>query len=393
MNKNDLSIRNTITSTKKQLENLLTEEYITLYNDFEDCDLKLIFSTLHKQIIKCFKSMNSRLPATENSNRYYWADDSRALLQVLKISKKFQEELKNTIYAFKIDEDYEELFDICIDFLKESFGSKIPIGLDTITIYYEIPIFIRVSNKVIRNDNLNFELKLIGNGSYAHVFKYKDDYYNKFFAIKRAKEDLTDKELKRFQREFEIMKELKSPYILEVYYFKKDTNEYCMEYADLTLQKYIDKKNNKLKIEERKSIGLQIIRAFKYIWNKGFLHRDISPNNILLKKYHDVVVVKISDFGLVKIPESDLTKHETELKGSFNDFSDLSQIGFENYDKVHEIYALTRILFFVATRKTRIENQKCDFLEKGTNGDKNKRYKTLEELEKDFSGFLENLEN
>ena len=39
----------------------------------------------------------------------------------------------------------------------------------------------------------NFELKLIGEGSYAHVFKLYDDFYNKSFALKRAKKILMKK--------------------------------------------------------------------------------------------------------------------------------------------------------------------------------------------------------
>lgn len=38
----------------------------------------------------------------------------------------------------------------------------------------------------ISKDN-NFELKMIGEGSYAKVFRYRDEFYNKYFVLKRAK--------------------------------------------------------------------------------------------------------------------------------------------------------------------------------------------------------------
>ncbi len=41
------------------------------------------------------------------------------------------------------------------------------------------------------------------------------------------------------------------------------------------------------------------------------LHRDISLSNVFVKHYEDVDVVKIGDFGLVKIPESNLNKDNT----------------------------------------------------------------------------------
>ena len=92
-----------------------------------------------------------------------------------------------------------------------------------------------------------------------------------------------------------------------------------MEYMDLTLYKYINQNNSKLTIKKRKGICRQILKAFKYIHSKGIFHRDISPNNILVKTYEDIDVIKISDFGLIKIPDSQLTSMWTEFKGSFND--------------------------------------------------------------------------
>ena len=49
----------------------------------------------------------------------------------------------------------------------------------------------------------------------------KDEFYNKYFAMKKANGNLNKEELERFKREYEIMKELSSPYILEVYNYDK----------------------------------------------------------------------------------------------------------------------------------------------------------------------------
>lgn len=49
---------------------------------------------------------------------------------------------------------------------------------------------ITVSSKI---KDYNFFLKIIGEGSYAKVFKYKDDFYDKYFVLKRAKNDLDKK--------------------------------------------------------------------------------------------------------------------------------------------------------------------------------------------------------
>ena len=160
-----------------------------------------------------------------------------------------------------------------------------------------------------------------------------------------------------------------------------------MEYMDLSLDKYIKLNNLKLNYLQRKNIGFQILKAFSYIHSKRLLHRDISPKNILIKEYDDVIVVKIADFGLVRIPNSTLTSVNTEFKGYFND-PNLMIEGFDNYDILHETYALTRLLYFVMTGKTRTDNildpNLQTFILRGLNTDKSKRFQSIEELSEIF---------
>ncbi|MBQ9070192.1 MAG: protein kinase [Clostridia bacterium] len=229
----------------------------------------------------------------------------------------------------------------------------------------------------------SYELKLIGEGSYAQVFRYKDSFYDYQFVVKRAKKNLTEKELIRFKREFEQMKSLSSPYVVEVYSYNYEKNEYIMEYMDCTLDKYISENNGRLTFSQRKSIVLQILRAFKYIHSKDMLHRDICPKNVLLKLYDDARVVKISDFGLVKIPDTELTSVSTEYKGYFND-PELRLEGFNTYCIIHETYAITRLVYFVMTGRTnteKIENVDLkNFVIQGLSSDKKKRFQDIDEL-------------
>lgn len=243
-----------------------------------------------------------------------------------------------------------------------------------------------------QNPTASYELKLIGEGSYAQVFKYIDNFYKHTFVLKRAKKELSTKELERFKREFEQMKAFNSPYIVEVYCYSDSSNEYIMEYMDCTLDEYIHKNNGKLAFNQRKNIALQALRAFKYIHSKDILHRDICPKNVLVKLYDKIRVIKVSDFGLVKIPDSELTSLSTEYKGYFND-PELRLEGFNTYCIIHETYAITRLVFFIMTGRTntdKIENSQLkDFVVKGLNSDKTKRYQDLDELINDFNNIKE----
>lgn len=114
------------------------------------------------------------------------------------------------------------------------------------------------------------------------------------------------------------------------------------------------------------------------------MHRDISPKNVLLKKYQDEVV-GTADFGLVKTVDSQLTSLETEVRGYFNDVSSLSTEGFKNYNKQYEYYALSKLIYFVLTGRYKNMNKfdfpkLKEFMEKGLNSNHNLRYKAIAEL-------------
>ena len=114
---------------------------------------------------------------------------------------------------------------------------------------------------------------------------------------------------------------------------------------------------------------------------------------MFIKHYEDVDVVKLGDFGLVKLPESTMTSLQTELKGALND-PDLIHVGFVNYEMCHEIYALTRLCFYILTGRTNIGKQKEGaikrFWDKGTNTNKALRFKTVDELLAAVSAITEN---
>ncbi|EAH4750935.1 protein kinase family protein [Campylobacter jejuni] len=389
----DPIVNNHLINAYKDLESSLSQAYTDLYFCFENGKLKLVLSTLHNNIIECFKKMNSRLPSTENSNNHYWADDSRKLKFNIELALYLQKEFKDSELSFWIDEYYYNVFKQCLNFLKSSEGSEIPLGMQKITIYEAIPIFVKLNSISNPEVNKNYSLDLIGDGSYAKVYKYYDEFYKHYFALKKLNKKVNDKEIQRFIKEFNIMKQINNPYILKVYSLDENKKEYIMEYVDFTLKEYIHKNNSKLSSDERIRLGIQIIKGIKTLWNKNILHRDISLKNILIKQYDDIVVIKISDFGLVKELNSELTSENTEIKGSLNEISRLQKKGFNNYDKSDEIYALSRVLYFIATGRTNLINTKCDFLEKGINDNVKNRYNNLDDLMRDFKHYIKKIYN
>lgn len=372
---------------KKRYEDIQIEKVLRLeelYNDIDNPKLRIIFATLHQEFNRLISFMYNK------TNGHFNADESRALDYYINFFEDTKYTLKDTIYSFDLNEDYKKFLNDCTKFLSLSGGSTIPADLNRIRIIdYEPIFFLRKSIKVSRNsEDKRFNIQLIGTGSYAQVFKYHDDFYDTDVVIKRADKNLNEKEIERFKKEYSIMKSMNSPYILKVYRYEEKNNEYYAEFVDETLYDYIIRNNSKLSVEKRKNIAYQIFKAFSYIHSNELLHRDISLTNVLIKHYDNSDIIKISDFGLVKEKDSNLTTTESDIKGSLND-SNLSVIGFKNYSMEYETYALTRLILFVMTGKTNLEkikdNNIRNFVLKGINGDVNKRYHSINEMVVDFN--------
>lgn len=360
-------------------------KFLPFYKNIKNDSLTYLFSYYHCRFNYLFDFLNYKIDV----NRHYNAEQSRDLISIINDEENLFNELKNSKYSFYIDDTYLNILKVCKTFLSQSGGSGIIEDFNKITIIKSRPIF--HLNSTITVNHLQINLKLIGEGSYAKVLKYKDTFYNKFFAIKKANKELNPKELERFKLEFEIMKKANFPYILEVYNYNENDNSYVMEFANTTLFNYIEKNNTNLSKSQRINIINQIFKAFEYIHHNIGYHRDISTTNILLKQYdNDLLVVKVSDFGLVKLKESTLTSDNTDFKGSLND-PNLNIIGgFKNYSIVHETYALTRLIYFIMTGKIVI-NLKFDderfklFIQKGISNDFNLRFKNIQEMKIQFN--------
>ncbi|WP_179866102.1 protein kinase domain-containing protein [Bacillus wiedmannii] len=367
------------------------KRYIGFYSDIPS-PLKEIFSFFHSGFNSLFIWLNTRLPTG-----HYTAQESRELLSYINAIQKFRLDLAPTEVAFDLCTYYKRVIEECKPFLKVSGGSPIPPNFKEVNIIEMGAIFEIQSAISIKRANaaIPFPIKAIGEGSYATVHKYKDTFYNRFFAVKKAHNNLNEAEYKRFCIEFSEMKKLKSPYVLEVYKFDKENRQYIMEYADDTLYSYISKHNNTLDFSKRNNLIQQIFKAFIYIHSKDVLHRDISPSNILIKKYDGTDIIKVSDFGLVKLEESQLTNQFTEIKGYFND-PQLAIVGFSNYEIRHEIYALTRLIYFIITGKKTIGTFTNDhfqtFFNDGTNPNIEHRYKNVQKMQDAYKQLITSLQ-
>ena len=104
------------------------------------------------------------------------------------------------------------------------------------------------------------------------------------FALKYMKK----KFLSEYKKEIEIMKNIKSKYIVAYKdnFYDKTNDGYCivMELCDGDLRKILDENKPKgLPLNMLNKIFIQLNEALKIIIENGYSHRDLKPDNILIK--------------------------------------------------------------------------------------------------------------
>ncbi|NMH91438.1 protein kinase family protein [Pseudonocardia bannensis] len=331
----------------------VSDTFTRLYTDDER--FGRVFASLHEKLNEHFTAINDRARST----RHYWADNSRALIALIDELSETIETLRRIGLDVSFRKDYEAAVRRCRPWLSTGGGSTVPEDFEPIEIVKYEPVFLRSETTIkLKKQSRAVRLQLIGEGSYAQVFSFVDPDYGNTIAVKRAKKGLDARDLHRFREEFNILKRLSFPYVVEVYRYDEARDEYTMEFCHETLRKYIAKRNNHLSFATRKRIALQFLYGVSYIHGQKLLHRDLSLQNVLLKVYASkAVLVKLSDFGLAKDHSSEFTRSRTEMRGTI---LDPMLASFKKYDVLNEIYSIGWVLSYIFTGKDSLPRTDTD---------------------------------
>ncbi|MCX5397078.1 protein kinase family protein [Streptomyces sp. NBC_00102] len=360
----------------------VSNAFLRLYES--DSRFGRAFASIHQRLNGHFESINDRAETT----RHYWAEPSREMIALTKEVQELVESLESAGIAVDLMKSYATAIKDCRSWLMPSGGSAVPDTFGQIHIVKYAPILFRpdVEIKLVKSKS-NARLQLIGEGSYAKVFSYTDPDYGIKFAVKRANKDLDDRDLYRFRQEFNILKRLSFPYIVEVYQYDEVRNEYRMEFCDSTLREYIRRRNNKLHFSSRKRIALQFLYGINYIHGAGLLHRDVSLQNVLVKTFHGgAVLVKLSDFGLVKDRNSQFTRTKTEMRGTIRD---PLLANFKEYATCNEIHSIGWVLSYIFSGREALMSRGdtlSRIVQKCAAHDISHRYQNVRELIADVEG-------
>ena len=154
--------------------------------------------------------------------------------------------------------------------------------------------------------------------------------------------------LARFDREANILKQLKHPNIVRLFATGryKGTPFFAMEYIE---GESLDRKlarNLKFSWEEVVEIGKQVCAALQHAHDKGIIHRDLKPSNLMVL---ETGTVKLTDFGIAKDVDVTALTGANSTVGTAAYMSPEQCRGELNLSNKSDLYSLGVVMFELVT--------------------------------------------
>jgi serine/threonine protein kinase len=196
---------------------------------------------------------------------------------------------------------------------------------------------------------------VVGKGGMGIVYRAKDPFLDRMVAIKIMTINVTDSPdlLERFYREAKATAHLQHPNIVTVYELgEQDGSPYMvMQYLEGVSLESALHAAQKLTLLQKIEIIIEACHGLSYAHQKGIVHRDIKPGNIMVLKDGSV---KIVDFGIARIGDTNFTR-AGQFMGSLS-YMSLEQLNDKlQVDQRTDVYSTGVVLYQIVTGRLPFE--------------------------------------
>ncbi|HKQ97163.1 MAG TPA: serine/threonine-protein kinase [Candidatus Polarisedimenticolia bacterium] len=200
-------------------------------------------------------------------------------------------------------------------------------------------------------------LGLLGEGGMGRVYEAEQATPKRRVALKviNAAKAMSQQHLHMFEREIETLARLKHPNIAAIYESGKtdDGQHYfAMELVrgPLLNEAVTGPLAGRADLERRLTLFRAVCDAVQYAHQRGVIHRDLKPTNIVVTEEAGVAAVKVLDFGLARLAGSEvmatITTHKDQIQGTLSYMSpEQAQGRPDDVDVRSDVYSLGMILY------------------------------------------------
>jgi eukaryotic-like serine/threonine-protein kinase len=192
-----------------------------------------------------------------------------------------------------------------------------------------------------------YELEeLVGHGGMSRVYKARDSLLERNVAVKILHEQYNADEefVERFKREARSAAQLQHPNIVTVIDRGEDDGRQYIVFEHIAgenLKEFLDRKG-RLDGQEALEIALEMARALSFAHERGLVHRDVKPQNVLLNGDGRA---KVTDFGIARLIEVDTSVTTTGTVLGTSNYIAPEQASGEPVDAQTDVYSLGVVLY------------------------------------------------
>ncbi|MCP4539779.1 MAG: protein kinase [Chloroflexi bacterium] len=193
-------------------------------------------------------------------------------------------------------------------------------------------------------------LKKVGRGGFATVYKARDTTLNRIIALKILHPHIAEDDvfIKRFYQEASIAANLRHSNIVIVHEVGERDGQHYLAMSFLpgqTLEALLAAAQQPLPLEQIAAIVEQLANALDYIHNRGLIHRDVKPSNIIID---DAGQATLLDFGIVRAADGTQVTTTGTIIGT-PQYMSPEQAEGEKVDARSDIYSLGVVAYRMCT--------------------------------------------